>query len=125
MKTRWKILIVDLVLVGLVTLVLAEDKPAKSGAPKAAAAPVSNLRTKTSSRADFPVIGHIERRDRTITIKAGLKGTLYSVRSADGAVLFENLSAEQLRAKAPELDEMIKTAVAGDARIIKADASMR
>ncbi len=132
MKTRWKVLIADLVLVGLVTLVLAEEKPGKSAAPKASDAGKSNLRPRASTPADFPVIGHIEKRDRTITIKSSPKGTLYSVKSADGKVMFENLSAEQLRARAPELNDFIKSAVAGntgatvDGRVrIKMDAGVR
>ncbi|MEY2427831.1 MAG: hypothetical protein QOJ40_716 [Verrucomicrobiota bacterium] len=124
MKTSWKILIADLVLAGLVTLVLAEDKPAKSAATKASDAGISNLRSKKSTPPDFPIIGYIEKRDRTITIKAGPKGTLYSVRSADGKTMLENLSAEQLHAKAPELDEFIKSAVVGNSAPT-ADARVR
>src|SRR3982751_3552732 len=105
MKTSWKVLIGDLVLVGLVTFALAEDKP--KVASKASTAVKSEDRTKTSSAANFPVIGHIEKRHRTITIKSGPKGTVYSISTADGKVLFENLSAEQLRAKAPDLNELI------------------
>jgi len=72
--------------------------------------------------ADFPVIGYIEKQGRVIAIKSGPKGTIYSVKTTDGKVLYENLSAEQLRAQAPELHEFIKTAVAasgarGDARL--------
>ena len=51
--------------------------------------------------------------DRNITIKAGAKGPVYSVKTADGKVLCENLSREQLSAQLPELGEFIKTGVAG------------
>lgn len=126
MNISWKVLIGDGLLVGLVTFALAEDKPVKIAAPKGSDSQISVHQTKPSSSADFPVIGYIEKRDRTITIRSGPKGTLYSVKSADGKVLFENLSADQLRAKAPELGELIKTAVAGDARIrVTMDASER
>ena len=63
--------------------------------------------------ADFPVIGYLEQRERTITIKAGPNGPLYSVKTADGKVLCENLPADQLRAQAPELGEFLKGAIAG------------
>ena len=70
--------------------------------------------------------------DRTITVKAGPKGPVYSVKSADGKVLYDNVSIEQLSAQAPQLGEFLKTAVAGapgaktDARLrVKVDASMR
>lgn len=75
----------------------------------------------------YAVIGYLEKRDRVITIKAGPRGTIYSVAAKDGKVLFENLSAEQLKAQAPELHELIRTGVAGDARMrsSKIDASLR
>ena len=44
-----------------------------------------------------------------------------------GSLLFENLSAEQLKGQGPEIHELIKTGVAGDARVgkPKIDASFR
>ena len=68
----------------------------------------------TNATADFPIIGYIEKRDRTITIKSGPKETIYSVKSADGKVLCNNVTLEQLRAQSPELHEFVKTAVAGN-----------
>src|SRR5689334_2049594 len=68
----------------------------------------------TNAVADFPIIGHIEKRDRTITIKSGPKETIYSVKSADGKVLCNNVTLDQLRAQSPELHEFVKTAVAGN-----------
>ena len=65
------------------------------------------------SNSNLRTVGYIEKRDRTITIKAGPKGPVYSVKTTDGKVLFENVSAEQLRAQAPELHEFLKSAVAG------------
>ena len=65
----------------------------------------------------YAVIGYLEKRDRMITIKAGPQGPVYSVATKAGKVLHENLSAEQLKAQAPELHELIKTGVAGDARM--------
>ena len=133
MKTSWKVLLGDLLLIGLVGLVLAEEKPAEKVAPKAATpqkAPTVAVSTSVVSSSDFPVIGYIERREQTITIKASPKGPLYSVKTTDGKVLFENLSGEQLSAKAPELHEFIKTAVAGKGAAanaksrVKADASL-
>ena len=77
-------------------------------------------KTRTGQTTELRVIGYIEKRDRTITIKSGPKGRVYSVRTRDGKVLCENLSEEQLRAQAPELRDFIKSAVAGlgnDARV--------
>jgi len=75
----------------------------------------------------YAVIGYLEKRDRMITIKASPRGPVYSVATKEGKILHENLSAEQLKAQAPELHELIKTGVAGDARMrsSKIDASVR
>jgi len=122
MKTSWKVLLGDLLLVGLVGFVLAGEKPvqnvpAKPAAPQKAETPAPTASVVAPSP-DFPVIGYIERRDRTITIKSSPKGPVYSVKTSEGKVLFENLSAEQLRAQAPELHEFIKSAVAGNSVVV-------
>jgi hypothetical protein len=98
--------------------VFAQDKSAQkaqfpSVTPQNAG--ISGSATNPAATSDYPVIGYIEKRDRTITIKAGPRGTLYSVATKDGKVLCKNLSEEQLRAEAPELHEFIKTAGAGSA----------
>ena len=89
-------------------------------------ATVARPAATTNAAADFPIIGHIEKRDRTITIKSGPKETIYSVKSADGKVLCNNLTLEQLRAQSPELHEFVKTAVAGNiSNGASADARIR
>jgi hypothetical protein len=123
-----------MLVVGAVVLIMAaglamsQDKASQSTQPKLtapheaqAAAPAGSLKAADN----LPVIGYLEKRDRTITIKAGPKGPVYSVKTADGKVLCENLSADQLRAQAPELSEFFKTAVAGAAGANKADARLR
>ena len=72
---------------------------------------------KANKGAPFAVIGYLEKRDRVITIKSGPQGPVYSVATKDGKALFENVSAEQLRALAPEIHELIKTGVAQDATL--------
>ena len=123
------------VLVAVAGLGMSQDKslprtPAKLVAPQTAQTPTATTKVKPAT--NFPVVGYIEKRDRTITIKAGPKGPVYSVKTADGKVLCENLSKEQLSAQAPELGEFLKTAVAdasgakADARVrVRVDASMR
>jgi hypothetical protein len=129
MKPSWKIWTADLILIGLIGVALTREKPVQSATAKPAT-PQKTLVTPQEVRApkalslpqevkaalssDLRVVGYIEKRDRTITIKASSKGPLYSVKTADGKVLFENVSAEQLRAQAPELHDFIKTAVAGN-----------
>jgi len=104
------------VLVVAAGLALSQNNSSQSTRPKLTtrneaqtAAPARSIKAAD----DFPVIGYLEGRDRTITIKAGLKGPVYSVKTADGKVLWENLSQEQLSARLPELGEFIKTGVAG------------
>jgi len=81
--------------------------------------------TNVTTKSDFPIIGYIEKRGKTITIKAGPKGPLYSVKTTEGKVLFENLSAEQLRAQAPDLQEFFKTAVANNVGSLDARVRVR
>jgi len=135
MRTHQLPLVIAVGLVAMAGLALPQDKSRQGTSPKLTsphesqtAAPARNLK----AAADLPVIGYIEKRDRTITIKAGPKGPLYSVKTADGKVLCENLSREQLSAQAPGLAEFLKTAIAGtpgakaDARVrITMDASVR
>jgi len=55
----------------------------------------------------------LEMRDKLVTIQSGREGLVYLVQTKDGKLLHENLSEEQLKAQAPEIHELIKTAVAG------------
>lgn len=124
MRTSHVVVVGAAVLVAAAGLALSQDKSPQSTRSKltsphqAQAAPSSSTVKATP---DYPVIGYLEKRDRNITIKAGPKGPVYSVKTADGKVLCENLSADQLRAQAPEIAEFLKTAVAGTAGA-KADA---
>ena len=135
MRTNPKLLVSTVILVAAAGFALSQEKSSQSTGPKLASPPEARTAAPTASLkapAALPVIGCLEKRDRTITIKAGPKGPLYSVKTANGKVLCENVSADQLRAQAPELHEFLKTAIAGapgakaDARIrITVDASVR
>ena len=116
-------------------LALSQDKAApQTNRPKLASphdAQPAALSKGVKTAADYPVICYLEQRGRTITVKAGPKGPVYSVKTADGKVLYDNVSLEQLSAQAPPIGEFLKTAMAGppgakaDARLrIKIDASM-
>jgi len=124
MKINIKLLFACATLAAGTDLLLSQQKSPLSAQPKPAAS--SKPSAITNASADFPIIGHIEKRDRTITIKAGEKGTIYSVKSADGKILCNNISLEQLRAQSPELHEFVKTAVAGNiSNGASADARIR
>ncbi len=96
---------------------LAEDKvPSKTTPKTAATATPMGQRFPAKKTGDAPklaVIGHLETRERIITIQSGPAGLLYLVKTKDGTVLNRNLSEEQLKAQAPEIHELIKTSVAG------------
>ena len=115
-------------MLAVVGLSLSQDKSSQSAPPKLTAPHKAQPATrpgKADAVESYPVVGYLEKRDRTITIKAGPKGALYSVKTADGKVLCENLSKEQLRAQSPEIAEFLNNAVAGAAGANKADARLR
>jgi hypothetical protein len=116
MKTMPALLFGAVVLVAVVGLSWSQDKPSQTAQPTLASpheAPAAPSVAGVKTNAEYPIIGYVEKRDRTITIKAGPKGPIYSIKTADGKVLCENLSQEQLSAKSPELGRFLKTAVAG------------
>ncbi len=135
MKTSHVFLLSGIGLVAVAGLALSQDRSVAESRRKLAAPHDEQAAVSAPSRkaaANYPVIGYIEKRDRTIIIKAGPKEPLYSVRTADGKVLCEDLSQEQLRAQAPELGEFLKNAVAGTPGVVsdaslhlKVDASVR
>jgi len=96
---------------------LAKDKVQTKAAPKTAVAATPAIKPRAAKESQdgnrLPVIGHLETRDKVITMKSGPDGLLYLVRTKDGKILHENLSEEQLKAQAPEIHELIKTSVAG------------
>ena len=117
MKTKELLWFGCMIVAALVAFALAEDKAAQktqaqpnTPQPKRPAAAVTNAAPQSA----YPVVGYLEGRGQTITIMAGPKGPVYSAKTAEGKILFENLSADQLRAQAPEAYQLIKTGVAGD-----------
>ena len=127
MRTNQMLLIGVVALLAVAGLALSQDKSSQSSRPPLTSPHETRspaLSDSAKATNDFPVIGYLEGRGRTITIKAGPKGPLYSVRTAEGKVLCENLSKEQLSAKAPEIGDFLKNAVAGPPGA-KADARVR
>lgn len=129
MKTRRTFILGGLALILLAGFALAQQAPSRTS--KTNAVPISKaasgtVSTNRETAKAYPVVGYLEKRNQTITIKAGPKGPLYSVQNADGKVILENVTAEQLRAQAPELHEFIKSAVAGNSgKGAVIDASVR
>lgn len=120
-------------ILGMAGLLAAQDKNlaarsrSKSAAPEVAGIPAAGIGTNAVKKSKFPVIGYLQGRGQTIIIKAGAKGPIYSATAANGKVLFEDLTVEQLRAQAPEVHDFIKSAVAVNTRgpWPKIDASIR
>lgn len=54
-------------------------------------------------------MGHLETRDRVVTISLGETGPLYSIRTKKGRMLHEHLSANELQARSPGLFDLVKT----------------
>ena len=65
------------------------------------------------------VIGHLQSRDKIVTISKGQKGTVYTVKNKDGKTLNANLSEKDFEAKYPTLYEQVKYGLAGN------DATLR
>jgi hypothetical protein len=89
--------------------------------------PTAGQTPKPDKNVRYFVIGYLEKRDGFITIKSGPNGRVYSVSTRDSKLLHENLSLEQLKARAPEFHDLIKTGNAGDAslRVTAVNASFR
>jgi hypothetical protein len=71
---------------------------------------------KVQSVTDLPIICHVEKRDKRITVKAGPNGLVYQVATKAGKILYRDLSENELQAKAPELYQFIKMAIVRNAR---------
>jgi hypothetical protein len=127
MRIETKILLGLTACVAALGIAYGQDTPSKPPEkPQSAGTPAVYPRaTNVTTKSDFPIIGYIEKRGKTITIKAGPKGPLYSVKTTDGKVLFENLSAEQLRAQAPDMQEFLKNAVASNGDSLDARVRVR
>ena len=116
MKTNANIWLSCAVLIAAVICVAEEKvetitrpKPVVSVAPAAPGVTAKMPAEATNSA----LIGHLETRDKIVTIQSGANGLRYLVKTKEGKVLHENLSEEQLEAQAPEIHELIKTSVAG------------
>jgi hypothetical protein len=130
MKGKKLLLFGFMIVIGLAACALGDQEPGQrkqaQPGPPPSERPVA-VGKKAAPASDFPVIGYLEKRGHSITIKAGPKGPVYSAKTTAGKILFENISTEQLQAQVPELHQFIKTAVAcgsGKSGVV-IDASMR
>jgi len=61
-----------------------------------------------------PAVVTIQFRNYHVTVSAGDKGTLYTVKDTDGKMVAEHLTAKELQAQLPEVHRFVKDAFAGD-----------
>ena len=88
MRTNQALFFSGVVLAGVAGLALSEDKSSPQGARSRLTSPHDSQppapgKSVKAAAADFPVICYIEQRDRTITVKAGPKGPVYSVKAGE------------------------------------------
>jgi hypothetical protein len=130
MKGKKLLLFGFMIVIGLAACAVGDQEPGQKNQAQPDTPPSERpaaVGKKAEPASDFPVIGYLEKRGHTITIRAGPKGPVYSAKTTAGKTLFENLSAEQLQAQVPELHQFIKTAVAsgsGKSGVV-IDASVR
>jgi hypothetical protein len=65
------------------------------------------------------VIGTMQSRDKIVTVKTGAAGIVYSVATKEGQKLYENISADDLKAQAPALHEFIESGIGGYAGLYR------
>lgn len=132
MKTiRSFLLIGGLAVACPLTVRTAEPVPPTPGPPPqtttAQSATTRPAATTPKRATGYPVIGHLEQRNRTITLKAGPQGTLYVVKSKDGKVLAAESTLEELKAQLPEVYDFLRTATgkAKPGKLPANDAALR
>jgi hypothetical protein len=100
-------------------VMLLAQSPALNASPKPPASGARPRSAPTQPTAPDPApatIGHLKFRDRSVTVKATTRGLRYTVRDKEGRTLHENLPAQELRARVPDLYRLITDSVA-DARV--------
>ena len=99
--------------------------PVKVPMPTAVPTPI----VQDTTPGDYVVIGSFARRDQVVTIKSGSGGIVYTIAGKDGRILFDNLTAAQLKEKTPQLHDYISTGTGqiwgGLLKPEKIDAGMR
>ncbi|HZI51563.1 MAG TPA: hypothetical protein VFE29_07045 [Terriglobia bacterium] len=99
------------------------EQKAQPSTPPRAKAPEIQVVPETGP---FVVMGHLQHRDRIVTVKSGPSGRVYSVQTADGTLLFENLTAEQLKTESPQIHDFIEGAtVHGHADLLSIESPGR
>jgi hypothetical protein len=95
-----------------------QHKPvAKQDRPKASQVRLSEQGSSPSKGPASKVIGHLETRDRVVTMMAG---RTYVIRTKEGRVLAENISSEKLQAMYPEIYELVNSGLAGGGAFLDA-----
>ena len=103
---------IALIFAGSVSLAHSEsDKPSTPTIQKAET--TADVGDRVAASSEYPVIGTVKTRDRTIVIVSGPDGPLYSVRDKNGTVVSLELSEKDLQAQHPGIYRHIKGGLAG------------
>jgi hypothetical protein len=122
MKPMKAVFIASSILAVCIALILAVGSFTQVNSQTTAPSDEKKKVEKGSSEKDV-VIGHLQFRDKVVTISKGQKGTAYTVKSTDGKTLDANLNEKNFQAKYPSLFDQIKDGRANnDATLRKGEA---
>jgi len=74
---------------------------------------------RTISSSEYVVIGHLQSRDRVVTIGEGPNGVVYTIKTKKGKTLAAKITDRDMQEKFPSLYSQIQSGVAGN------DATLR
>ncbi len=63
-------------------------------------------------RENAPIIGHLEMKEKSLTIYRGERGSYYTIRAKDGAVLADKITEAQLRYSFREVHQRLEGGLA-------------
>jgi hypothetical protein len=105
------LMITSLALGGIVAAVMAEDTGSKATSQEKSG---THKGIVTTASKPYAIIGHLESKNRRITIAAGPHGPLYTIKTKEGQVLATRIDEKSLQAKYPDIYAEMKTGVAGN-----------
>jgi len=100
----------NLIFIIFVTLAQADDFPVLK--PPTVVPPEA----KKTTPMEHPVITTIKKKDRTLVVKTGPQGPLYTVLDKKGNAVVSDISETDLAKKDPELHKWVKSAIAGNSK---------
>ncbi len=109
-----------LVALALVDRAFTQTGRQKSNEPVQSQAEQQNTEQSATSDKDV-VIGHLQGRDRIVTISRGPKGPVYAIKNKDGKILAAKLNEKELQTKYPAIYNQVKYGLAGNDATLRKD----